>query len=232
MKNIKVSIEHGKKRTFACAIDWPGWCRNSRDEQSSLVALVAYGPRYAKVIDLAVIDTQGTEPLFHPPTSDTQFFVVSRLDGNATTDFGAPAISLELDNLPIEQAQHQRFVTILRACWGTFDDAIQQAAGRDLRLGPRGGGKNLQKIIEHVLDADRSYLGRLAWKYKRDSTLSVQEQLIGTRSAIINALRAALDDGLPEQGPRAGAIWLPRYFIRRVAWHVLDHTWEIEDRLI
>ena len=23
----------------------------------------------------------------------------------------------------------------------------------------------------------------------------------------------------------------PRYFVRRLAWHVLDHVWEIEDRL-
>ena len=26
--------------------------------------------------------------------------------------------------------------------------------------------------------------------------------------------------------------WPPRYAIRRIAWHVLDHAWEIEDRAI
>jgi len=26
------------------------------------------------------------------------------------------------------------------------------------------------------------------------------------------------------------AVWPARYAIRRTAWHVLDHAWEIEDR--
>jgi hypothetical protein len=25
--------------------------------------------------------------------------------------------------------------------------------------------------------------------------------------------------------------WPPRYVVRRAAWHVLDHAWEIEDRI-
>jgi hypothetical protein len=25
-------------------------------------------------------------------------------------------------------------------------------------------------------------------------------------------------------------LWSPRYFVRRSAWHALDHAWEIEDR--
>jgi hypothetical protein len=24
--------------------------------------------------------------------------------------------------------------------------------------------------------------------------------------------------------------WLPRYAARRIAWHVIDHAWEIEDK--
>jgi hypothetical protein len=24
--------------------------------------------------------------------------------------------------------------------------------------------------------------------------------------------------------------WTARYFLRRAAWHVLDHVWEIEDK--
>ena len=36
--------------------------------------------------------------------------------------------------------------------------------------------------------------------------------------------------GAPPPGPRGGKRWLPRYFVRRVGWHVLDHALEIEDR--
>jgi hypothetical protein len=38
------------------------------------------------------------------------------------------------------------------------------------------------------------------------------------------ALAAALRAGAP------GGAWPARYVIRRTAWHVLDHAWEIEDR--
>ena len=36
----------------------------------------------------------------------------------------------------------------------------------------------------------------------------------------------------PKSGPRGGKIWSPRFFVRYVAWHTLDHAWEIEDRAI
>src|SRR5256885_4158060 len=52
------------------------------------------------------------------------------------------------------------------------------------------------------------------------------------RLAIVAALRArAL--GLPFAEPsRTKKLWTPRFFVRRAAWHVLDHAWEIEDRAI
>ena len=35
----------------------------------------------------------------------------------------------------------------------------------------------------------------------------------------------------PSDGsPLAGRKWPPRYAVRRVAWHALDHAWEMEDR--
>lgn len=53
-----------------------------------------------------------------------------------------------------------------------------------------------------------------------------------TRAAIRAALVAAARGELPERGPRGGAIWTPRYYVRRAAWHTLDHAWEIEDRTL
>jgi hypothetical protein len=51
------------------------------------------------------------------------------------------------------------------------------------------------------------------------------------REAILDALRSgARGDALPE-GRRSAKVWTPRYFVRRSAWHALDHAWEIEDRL-
>ena len=51
-----------------------------------------------------------------------------------------------------------------------------------------------------------------------------------TREAILKAVAASAHGEVPERGPRGGVRWTARYFVRRDAWHVLDHTWEIEDR--
>jgi hypothetical protein len=50
------------------------------------------------------------------------------------------------------------------------------------------------------------------------------------RAAILEGLAASAAGKLPAKGPRGGSRWTARYFVRRVAWHALDHAWEIEDR--
>jgi hypothetical protein len=50
------------------------------------------------------------------------------------------------------------------------------------------------------------------------------------RAAVLDGLDRAKAGTLPGGGPRGGAMWTPRRFLRRAAWHVLDHAWEIEDR--
>ena len=121
--------------------------------------------------------------------------------------------------------------TLLRACWQAFDQAVQAATGKELRKGPRGGGRELDGIVRHVLGGDASYLARLAWKFKPDEAAQLDDELNRSRQAILDALVAAVQGDLPTHGPRGGAIWTPRYFVRRASWHVLDHAWEIEDRV-
>ena len=86
-------------------------------------------------------------------------------------------------------------------------------------------------MLNHVLEADHAYLRRLAGKFRRDPDASLQEEIIRMRAAILAALDLAGKGELPAQGPRGGKIWPVRFFVRRVAWHVLDHAWEVEDRL-
>jgi hypothetical protein len=222
---IDVYLEIGKKRTFAGAIDWPGWCRIGRDEGAALQALVDSGPRYAGVL-------HATQVAFHAPDDASAFAVVERLEGNTTTDFGAPDIAPSSDSRPIDAADLRRFQALLQAYWQAFDAAVQLATGRELRTGPRGGGRDLDGIVQHVLRADAGYLARLAWKFRTPQTADLSDKLAYTRQAILDALAAAVRGELPGRGPRGGVIWKPRYFVRRVAWHVLDHVWEIEDRIM
>jgi hypothetical protein len=223
--SIEVYLEIGKKRTFAGAIDWPGWCRAGRDEQSALQALFDYGPRYARVLR-----SSGLE--FEAPAELSAFHIVERLEGNATTDFGAPDMATSSDTEPVSGEDLQRFRALLQACWRAFDEAAQEAAGKELRKGPRGGGRDLERMIQHVLGADSGYLSSLGWKYKNGEAGDLAGELRQTRQAILEALTPPALEGIPAIGPRGGLRWTPRYFVRRSAWHVLDHAWEIEERLL
>ena len=225
MSAINVFAEIGKRRTFVGAVDWPGWCRSGRTEGAALQTLVDYGPRYARVLHSSGVD-------FRAPTGASALTVTERHDGNATTDFGAPAIILDADREPLDATQFERSQALLLASWQAFDASVGRAAGRELQKGPQGGGRDLDAIVDHLLEADRAYLARLAWKHREETGMPPLEELRRTRQAILNALAVAMNGGLPERGPRGGIIWPPQYFVRRVAWHVLDHAWEIEDRLV
>jgi len=223
MNPIPVFIETGKKKTFAGALEWPGWSRSGRDETAALQALLDRGPRYAQALHLQRIDV----PL---PAAVADFQVVERHPGSSTTDFGAPDAVLAADLLPVAPAEFVRLRKILCACWQAFGAAVEQARGRELRTGPRGGGRSLEKIIAHTLEADIAYLARLAWKYRPEASGEAMAELDRLHQAILDALDAAERGALPKKGPRGGKLWTVRFFVRREAWHTLDHAWEIEDR--
>jgi DinB family protein len=220
---IEVYVEVGQTRTFAVALNWPGWCRSGRDEAAALQALYEYGPRYARAL-------QRTRLGFHAPSEVDSLVVVERLTGNATTNFGAPDLALSRDTQPIEPAELQRWQKLLKACWRTFDIAVQAAARQTLRKGPRGGGRDMNKIVQHVRDVDTSYLASLGGKLQPGDNDDPAQSLAYVRQAILATLSAAARGDVPAHGPRGGVRWTPRYFVRRLAWHELDHAWEIEDR--
>jgi hypothetical protein len=156
--------------------------------------------------------------------------VVERIQGNATTDFGAPGVIPSVDRAGADLADCARLEKVLRAGWRALDDARKRATGKALRKGPRGGGRELDAIVRHVVEADRSYLGGLGWK--APSSGKAADRVKETRSAIIEGLRASARGEIPAKGPRGGTRWPVRYFVRRVAWHTIAHTWEIDRRLL
>ena len=220
---FEVYLEIGQSKTFAVALDWPGWARSGRGEEAALQALDEYGARYARVL-------QDTSLGFRPPSEETTLDVVERLPGNATTDFGAPDVTLSRDTEAVDAAELARWQVILPACWRAFDAAVRAADGKSLRKGPRGGGRDLDKIVQHVAEVDLAYLSALGGKLKLDKDTPSAEALPLIREAMLDALAASVRGEIPAQGPRGGLRWTPRYFVRRLAWHELDHAWEIEDR--
>ena len=199
-----VYLEVGSKKVFACALDWPGWARAAKTEEQALEALAAYAERYRPVPEEAGVR-------FPKSVADT-FDVVERVKGDATTDFGAPSKSVKADATPLTKAQAERLAALVEGGWTLFDRVAAQAPA-ELRKGPRGGGRDRDKMVAHVLDAERSYFRLVGVKD-------------GGRDAFLAALRAARE-AQPELTTKS---WPWRYAARRVAWHALDHAWEMEDR--
>jgi hypothetical protein len=219
---VPIIVEAAPKRTFVAAIDWPGWSRSGRDEAAAIEALHAYGPRYATVV-------AGAAP-FKPPSDVGGFEIAERLGGGTGTEFGVPSEAAKADLREIDDAELERQQAILRGSRTAFDAAAAGAVGVTLRLGPRGGGRLLEKIVHHVVEADLAYLHQLgarAPKWDPEIAAAIAEQV---RSLQDEAFTARVR-GTPLPNPNAvKRPWTPRYFMRRAAWHLLDHAWEIEDR--
>lgn len=195
----RIALEIGRRTTFAVALDWPGWCRAGKTPDGALEALRAARDRYRRVL--------------RREGPDDQLRVVGEVAGDATTDFGAPAIIGPWDEKPLTRRERDRQTAILDDCWNYFDRAAAVAPDL-LRKGPRGGGRDRVKMIDHVRNAERAYASRLGAPVAPRTPWSEQ------RATVRNALRL----------PPADARWPTSYGIRRIAWHVLDHAWELEDR--
>jgi hypothetical protein len=119
-----------------------------------------------------------------------------RLKGNATTDFGAPGIAPSSDAEPVDAAELQRFEKILKSCWKALDEAIESAAGKTLRTGPRGSGRQLDGVLQHVLDSNTGYLNQVGWKFQRDTADDLKHQLeLNQRAVLMPGASASGDPG-------------------------------------
>jgi hypothetical protein len=212
-KPIPVYLETGAKKVFACSVDFPGWCRSGRDEEAALEALADYAPRYAEVAKLA----KAAFP------AKAEFEVTERVKGKGATDFGIPHEVTRADAEPMTARQAARQVQLLRAAW-TVLDRVAKASPAELRKGPRGGVRDRDKMLDHVLGAEAGYARKLGIKHPQPEVGDTRA-IKALRDELAETLRVASDGS-----PLVANGWPPRYAIRRIAWHVLDHAWEMQDR--
>lgn len=216
--SIRVMVEKGKKkRTVACAFDWSGWDRSGKLEEDALRVLESYRPRYAKVAALAGLTDEFD--------AAGQLAVVERVEGIGMTDYygvSGKAASPEQDQMTEQECE--RKIALLRATWTYFDDVAARVSP-ELRKGPRGGGRDRDDIVRHVNANEVEDFARKAGvRYPADAWRDPDD---------LQAYRDAFCTGIREtntRGTAAGLSWTVQFLIRRCAWHMLDHAWEMEDR--
>ncbi|HKD74176.1 MAG TPA: hypothetical protein VKB76_01725 [Ktedonobacterales bacterium] len=207
-----IHVEAGKKKAVAWSLEWPGWCRIRKDEPEVVQALIDYEERYRPIAQRAGLE-------FAP----CDLVVVALLQGDSNTDWGIPAVLAPADALPIDTATAQRNVALLHAAWDTLEDVVT-ASPPELRKGPRGGGRDRDDIRRHVIEAERMYARKIGVRHPPFEMADLKA---------LNAMREEIAAvlGKPSTGePLITGGWNASYAVRRMAWHVVDHIWEIEDR--
>ena len=215
---LRALVEEGPKGKIwvAIAADWPGLERKGRAEDAALDHMLAYVERYGPVAARAGLGAE--------LTGSTGVDVIERYVGTGSTDFwGISFAPSGLDRAPMTDADFERRITLLQAAWAEFD-AVAARVSAELRPGPRGGGRDRDRIVRHVLANEG---GDFAKRVKAPSELAdllTPAGLAAHRRRFVEAMR----DWRAEDRPLGK--WTVPYLLRHTAYHVLDHTWEMEDR--
>jgi hypothetical protein len=217
---VRTVIEHGPKdkRSVAFSVDWPGWARGAKTADVALETLEAYRARYRPVAEIAGM---AEEFAVAGPLE-----IVEEKVGAGSTDFwGISFTPSALEPEPMDDAILERGITLLQAAWAFFDD-IAARVTPEMRPGPRGGGRNRDQIIRHVIRNESEDFARKVGIRIPEEGAMTPEGLRQHRHDFIQAMRA-YNAGQVEKRMRS---WNLPFVIRHSAFHTLDHAWEMEDK--
>ena len=214
---LRVMLEIGPKdkQVVAVAPDWPGLERGAKTGEAAIARVQAYLPRYAPVANLAEMGAEFATIA----TVD----VVERYQGTGSTDFWGISFAFSgIDQQVVSSAELERELTLLQACWAFFDE-VRSHVSAELQKGPRGGGRDRDRIVRHTLGTEQGWAAKLGLR-PPEGALLTDEGLQAHRAAYRTAIRAFHAQG------KLARTWPLRYLIRHTAFHTLDHAWEMEDK--
>jgi len=213
-----VTLEVGPKgkKVAAVAPDWPGLERGAKTGEAALEKLQTYRQRYAKVAGLAGMDEEFA--------AITNVDVVEQYQGTGSTDFWGISFAFSsIDGQAMSNEELERGLTLLHACWTFFDD-VRLRVSADMQKGPRGGGRDRDRIVLHTLAAEQEWAAKVGVHTPPGVVVTDTEGLKAYRDAYSSAIRTFHSDG------KTARTWPLRYLIRHSAYHTMDHAWEMEDK--
>lgn len=217
---LRVTLEIGPKgkKVAAVAPDWPGLERGAKTEEAAIERLQSYLPRYAQVAKLAGMDGEFA--------AITTVDIVEQYPGTGSTDFWGISFAFSsIDRQDMSSGELERELALMQACWALFDD-VRARVSAEMQKGPRGGGRDRDRIVRHTLYAEQDWAKKIG-VLTPDGAMLTDQGLKAHRDAYCHAIR-----DYRSQGKLAGkmAKWPLRYLIRHTAYHTLDHAWEMEDK--
>ena len=219
---LRVMLEIGPKgkQVVAVAPDWPGLERGAKTGEAAIARLQAYLPRYAQVATLAGMGAELAAIAADAATVN----VVEQYPGTGSTDFWGISFAFsDSDRQALSREELERELTLMQACWAFFDD-VRARVSAELRKGPRGGGRDRDRIVRHVLGTEQEWAATKLGVRTPEGAVLTDEGLSAHRDAYRAAMRAFHAQG------KAARTWPLRYLIRHTAYHTLDHAWEMEDK--
>ena len=217
---IRVVLERGPKakKVVAFALDWPGWSRGAKTADGALETLEAYRERYRSVAVRA-----GLGPAFDDAG---RLEVIEDRIGTGSTDFwGISFTPCSLEQEPMNPAELERKLTVLQACWASFDD-IAARVSPEMQRGPRGGGRDRDTIIRHVVRTESEDFAKKVGLKVPERAVLEPGALAPYRSAYLDAMRAYQRGEVK----RNMYSWTLAFLVRHSAYHTMDHAWEMEDK--
>jgi len=217
---VRTVIERGPKgkRSVAFGLDWPGWSRGAKSAELALETLESYRERYRPIAGLAGMAREfgAAGPLE----------VMEESIGTGSTDFwGISFAPSSTEHGPMDDADFARAITLLRACWAFFD-SVAARVSPEMRKGPRGGGRDRDRIISHAIRIEsQDFAARVGLRIEEGAALA-PDALRQYREDYVAAMRA-YNAGEFERPMRS---WTLPFLIRHSAFHTLDHAWEMEDK--
>ena len=146
--------------------------------------------------------------------------VVEQYRGTGSTDFWGISFAFSsFDGRPRSDAELERELTLMRACW-TFFDGVRARVSAEMQKGPRGGGRDRDRIVRHTLATEQDWAKKIGVRVPEGSVVTDDRGLKGWRDHYCEAIRVLHSEG------KLARTWPLPFLIRHTAYHVLDYAWK------